>query len=269
MGIRVLPVRAEEVSVFNRILQILAVVCLVTTVGWATESPFIGQWKLDPEKTRMPDEMKVQSQGANKYSFNFGGAVETILVDGSDQPGCCGTQLSVKPEAANTWIVERKKDGKLLLRATWKLSKDQSTLTDFYREFGVDGGETNSMDYVYQRTGSNGSGFAADWQSIKETMNSPYSIEVKEFDGDGLSFITPDHQTTNVKLDGKDYPSGRRGVTFSMRQVDERKLEKTVKADGKVIETDEIGLSDDRKMLTISKHIPSHKETIVMVFERK
>ncbi len=242
-------------------------------MAWATESPFIGEWKLDPSKTRMPDEMKVQSQGANKYAFDFGGGAETIVVDGSDQPGCCGTKLSVKPEAVDTWIVERKKDGRLLLRATWKLSKDQSTLTDYYREFEADG-ETHSMDYVYQRTGNSGSGFAADWQSIKETMNSPYLIEVKAFDGDGLSFITPsEHQTENVKSDGKDYPNGGpnsgAGVTSSMRRVDERNLVMTDKADGKVIETDEIGLSADRKTLTMTKHIPGHDKPIVMVFERK
>jgi len=265
--------QTKEVSVFNRVLQILPAVCLATSMAWATESPFIGEWKLDPSKTRMPDEMKVQSQGANKYAFDFGGGTETILVDGSDQTGCCGTQLSVKPEAADTWIVERKKDGRLLLRATWKLSKDQNTLTDYYREFESNG-ETHSMDYGYQRTGSGGSGFAADWQSIKETMNSPYSIEVKAFDGDGLSFINPsDHQTTSAKFDGKDYPNqgpgAERGVTSSMRQVDERTLMMTNKADGKVIETDQIGLSADRKTLTITKHIPGHDKPIVMVFKRK
>ena len=107
---------------FNRILEILPAVCLATSMAWATESPSLGEWKLDPSKARMPDEMKVQSQGANKYAFDFGGGAEMIVVDGSDQPGCCGTKLSVKPEAADTWIVERKKDGRLLLRATWKLS---------------------------------------------------------------------------------------------------------------------------------------------------
>ena len=254
---------------FNRTLGILPLVCVATSMAWATESPFIGEWKLDASKTRMPDEMKVQSQGANKYAFDFGGGAETIVVDGSDQPGCCGTQLSVKPEAPDTWIVERKKDGKLLLRATWKLSKDQSTLTDYYREFEADG-ETHSMDYVYQRAGNSGSGFAADWQSIKETMNSPYLIVVAEFDGDGLSFSTPsEHQTENMKIDGKDYPNGGSGVTSSLSRVDERNLVKTVKANGKVIETDELGLSADRKTLTITKHIPGHDKPIVMVFERK
>lgn len=180
--------------VFNRTLEVLSLAFVATNMAWATESPFIGEWKLDSARTRMPDEMKVQIKGENKYAFDFGGGAETILVDGSDQPGCCGTQLSVKPEADDTWIVERKKDGKLLLRATWKLSKDQSTLSDYYREFEANG-ETHSMDYVYQRTGSGGSGFAADWQSIKETMNSPYVLEIRAFEGNGLSFITPsEHQ---------------------------------------------------------------------------
>ena len=105
-------------------------------VGWAAaENPFIGEWKLNPSKTRMPDEMKVESEGGNTYSFNFVGVAEMIVVDGTDQPGIAGTTLAVKAEAPDIWIVERKKDGKLLLRGTWKLSKDGSTLTDYYREF--------------------------------------------------------------------------------------------------------------------------------------
>jgi hypothetical protein len=99
-------------------------------------------------------------------------------------------------------------------------------------------------------------------------------IEVKAFDVDGLSFITPsEHQTENVKFDGTDYPNEMSntgpGVTSSVRRVDERNLVMTNKADGKVIETDQIGLSADRKTLTITKHIPGHDKPIVMVFDRK
>src|SRR3954447_4216525 len=107
----------------NRSLQTLVVVFLVTSTALAGANPFIGEWKLDPSKSRMPDEMKVQSQGGNKYAFDFGGATETIAVDGTDQPGYGGTSLSIKAEAPDTWIVERKKDGRSLLKATWKLSK--------------------------------------------------------------------------------------------------------------------------------------------------
>ena len=173
---------------FRRIIATPPAVCLMTGVAWAAGNPFIGEWKLDSAKSRLPDEMKVQSDGGNKYTFDFGGGPETIIADGSEQPGGYGgTLLSVKPQARDSWIVERRKQGRLLLRATWKLSEDGNTLTDYFRAFGA---SPLSMDYVYRRVGG-GSGFAADWQSIKETMNSPYFIRVRAFEGDGLSIITP------------------------------------------------------------------------------
>jgi hypothetical protein len=217
----------------------------------------------------MPDEMKVESKGGNTYSFDFGGgAGETIMADGTDQPGFSGTTLSVKVDAPDTWIVERKKDGRLLLRGTWKLSPDGSTLTDLYREFEPDG-STVSMDYVYQRTGG-GSGFAADWQSIKETMNSPYVLQVKAYQNDGLSFITPaEHETKNLKLDGKDYPNEGSGSSSSVRRVDEHTLEMTDKRGGKVIDTRQIKVSPDGKTLTMTVHAPGREKPNVMVFDRE
>jgi hypothetical protein len=252
----------------QRILKILPAVSLAAAMAMAAESPFIGSWKLDSSKSRTPDEMKVQNVGGNKYAFDFGGGAETIIVDGSDQPGSRGTLLSVKAEAPDTWIVERKKDGRLLLRATWKLSPDGSTLTDYYREFETDG-STLSLDYVYQRTGG-GSGFAADWQSIKETMNAVVLMQVTEFQGDGLSFVTPmAHETKNVKLDGKDYPDEGRNASSSIRRVDERTLLMTDKAGGKVTDTQDIQLSPDLKTLTITVHIVGRDKPNVMVFERQ
>jgi hypothetical protein len=260
--------------VLKRVLQLLAVAGMAVGMAWAAENPFIGEWKLDPSMTRMPDEMKIESKGGNTYSFNFAGTPETIVTDGADQPGIVGTTLSVKPDAPDTWIVERRKDGKLLLRGTWKLSKDGATLTDFYREFEP-GGSTFSMDYVYRRSGG-GSGFAADWKSIRETMNSPYVLQVKAYQGDGLSFIAAnpaEHQTKNVKFDGKDYPnegpSADPGSSSSIRRVDEHTLEMTDKAGGKVIDTREITLSPDGKTLTMTVHSPGRNQPDVLVFNRQ
>ncbi len=256
---------------FSRLFKFLPAVCVAVGMASAAQSPFVGEWKLDPSRSRMPDEMKVQSEGGNKYMFDFGGGAETIVVDGSDQPGLGGTLLSVKAEAPDTWIVERKKDNRLLLRATWRLSNDGSTLTDYYRGFESDG-STLSMDYIYQRTGG-GSGFAADWQSIRETMNSALVIQVKEFQGDGLSFISPSEQRArNLKFDGKDYPSegpnARPGASSSMRRVDERALVITDKASGTVTDTEDVALSADLKTLTITVHVVGRDKPTVLVFER-
>jgi len=250
------------------VLKPLIFAVIATGVASSADNSFIGKWKLNPSLSRMPDEMKVDSKGRNTYTFDFGGGVgENIVVDGTDQPGRGGTTLSVKPEASDTWIVARKKDGKLLLRATWKLSNDGSTLTDYYRQFESDG-STTSMDYVYQRQGG-GSGFAADWHSIKETMNSPFVLEVKAYGGDGLTFIDPLlHDTKNVKLDGKDYPVEGSRRSSSVRRVDEHTLEMTEKDGGNVILTREIELSPDGK-LTMTVTPPGQSKPNVMVFERE
>src|SRR5690242_17750330 len=70
-------------------------------------SPFIGEWKLDPSRSRLPDEMKVQRKIGNTYVFDFGGGPETISVDGTDQPGLDATLLSVKAKGPRTWMVQR------------------------------------------------------------------------------------------------------------------------------------------------------------------
>jgi hypothetical protein len=257
------------VSMFKRIVKILPAVCLATGMARAAESPFIGEWKLDPSKSRLPDEMRVESEGGNKYAFDFGAGNERIVVDGTDQQGNGGTLLSVNAEESDKWIVERKKDGRLLIKATWKLSKDGRTLTDYFRGFESDG-STLSMDYIYQRIGG-GSGFAADWQSIKETMNSPYWIQVKEYQGDGLTLVTPS-QTKSVKFDGKDYPNegpnAQRGASASIRRVDEHALVLTDKINGKVVDTEAIGVSPNLKTLTITVQIPGRDKPNVLVFER-
>ncbi|MGB6827245.1 MAG: hypothetical protein WBE41_04305, partial [Terracidiphilus sp.] len=70
----------------NRALKLLAFASMAVVTTWAAENPFIGEWKLNPSKSRMPDEMKVESKAGNTYSFNFGGTPETIVADGTDQP---------------------------------------------------------------------------------------------------------------------------------------------------------------------------------------
>jgi hypothetical protein len=274
----VFPKGTKEDSVLKRALQSVVVAGIAAGmavgVAWAAENPFIGEWKLDSSRSRTPDEMKVTSKGGNTYAFNFGsGTAENIVADGTDQPGLQGTTLSVKAEAPDTWIVVRKKDGQLLLRGTWKLSQDGSTLTDYYREFGPDGSTTMSLDYIYQRNGG-GSGFAADWKSIKETRNSPPLIlEVKAYQDDGLSFIIPSEQATiNAKLDGKDYPSqgpNARPDSSSSRRVDDHTLEMTDKRGGSVRDTREIRLSPDGKTLTMTINGPGQREPDVLVFDRE
>ena len=257
---------------FKRTFELLLVACLGTGALWAANDPFVGEWKLNPARSKLTDQMKVESVGANKYVFDFGGGSETIVVDGTDQPGNFGSTLSVTVEGPDTWKVIRKKDGRMLITATWKLSKDGNTLTDDFT--GIEpNGSTFNLNYVYKRTAGS-SGFAGTWESTSETVNSVFVLQVRPYEADGLSFIDPsEEETKNVKFDGKDYPNlGPNvvpGSASSVRRVNERTLEMTDKIDGKVMDAQQIELSSDLQTLTMTVHTVGRSEPTILVFERQ
>jgi len=258
----------------NRTFQLLLVACLFTNTLWAADNPFIGEWKLNPSKSKLTDQMKVESVGANKYAFDFGGdSPETIVIDGTDQPGISGTTLSVTAEGPDAWKVVRKREGRMLLTAAWKLSKDGNTLTDNYNEISPNG-SASTVDYVYQRKGG-GSGFAGTWVSTSEAVNFVYVLQIRPYEEDGLCIIDSSSQLTkNMKLDGKDYPNvGQNAAivaTSSGRRLDEHTLELTdKKSNGKVYDTQQIKLSSDLKTLTMTMHSVGRDEADILVFERQ
>jgi hypothetical protein len=248
-------------------------VCLANGAAWAQVSPFVGDWKLNPAKTVLTDVMEVTGVGGNKYGFDLGGGtVETIAVDGTDQPGNNGTTLSVTVEGPNTWKVVRKKDGRVMITATWTLSEDGTTMTDDFTGMGANGAAVN-LKYLYKRKAA-GSGFAATWVSTSEQVTSVFVIQIRPYEGDGLSLIdTAEAVTTNVKFDEKDYPivgaNVPAGVVSSARRVSERSVEMTNKSNGKVTNTQEIVVSDDGKTLTMTVHVVGRDEPQVLVFERQ
>jgi len=255
------------------VLLLVLVGCLFAAGLWAADDPFVGEWKLNPAKSRFPDEMKVESTGPNKYAFDFGaGSAETIVVDGTDQPGIFGTTLAVTVQGPDSWKVVRKKDGRMLLTANWELSKDGNTLKDDYTELGPNGSSSN-LKYVYQRTAGK-SGFAGTWESISEQVNFVFVRKVQPYEGDGLSFINPAEEVTkSLRFDGKDYPKHgpnvAKGSVSSGRRVNERTLEITDKINGKTTATEQIEISSDHKTLTMTVHAVGKSKPDILVFERE
>jgi len=120
----------------NRILKLLLFACFAMSAVWAAGDPFVGKWKVNPSKSKITDEMKVEIVGENKYAFTFvPGAVDTIVADGTDQPTPDGTTLSVTVEGPNNWKVVRKKDGRRIISAIWTLSADSKTLDDAFTQY--------------------------------------------------------------------------------------------------------------------------------------
>lgn len=240
----------------SRIFPSLLIAGLVSGTAWAANDPFAGQWKLNASRSTLTDEMKVTKVGQNRYSFDFGGGnPETVVVDGTDQPGFDGSTLSVAAEGLD-WKVIRKKGGRMLLAATWTLSKDGRSLTDHFTSFGQDG-EPSSVKYVYTRAAVGGSGFAGDWVSTSEVVNSVIRLRISPYGSHGLSF-TGAGGTTNVKFDGK-----------SARRLSANSLEMIQRYKGKIILFKQYNLSPDLKTLTITARTAGHTAPNIFVFERQ
>jgi hypothetical protein len=258
----------------SRTFQLLLVAFLVMGTSRAGNDPFVGKWKVNPSKSKPTDQMKVEVAGANRYTITFApGAADTVVADGSDQPGLQGTTFSIMVEGPNNWKVIRKKGGRTIISANWTLSGDDKTLTDAYTEYEDDGSILN-LHYVYERTAGI-SGFTGTWVSVSEGVNAMIELQIQPYEGDGLSFNSPAAEVTKkIKFDGNDYPNlgpnVAPGSASSGRRVNGRTLEITDKFQGKTTDIRQIELSTDLKTLTITVRVVGQsKPSEVLVFDRE
>ena len=261
----------------RRTIQLLCFACLIATTSRAADEPFIGKWKLNLSKSRLADQMTIAPVGANRYTLTFAGVgeTETLVADGTDQPGIQGSTISITVEAPGNWKIVRKSGGRTVLTAMWKLSDDGKTLTDTFTGNQPDG-STSRIDLAYKRAegSASSSGIPGTWETTEEKPESAYEIEIRPYEGDGLSFINPGGvPATNVKFDGKDYPpagaSPGAGTATSARRLGDRSIELTKKLKGRIVGTREITVSPDLKTLTMTMHILDQRLPNILIFDRE
>jgi hypothetical protein len=263
--------RPAENAMLKRLFRLLLFVTIAATALRAANGSFVGKWKLNPEKSTLHDQMKVTSAGTNRYSFDFGGGPEFIVVNGADQPGLDGTTLAVTVQAPHVWRVVRKKEGRIEISAIWTLSADGKSLRDDFTGYPSNG-SSFTIHYIYTPIGGS-SGFAATWDSTTEKAGRT-ELEVQPYEGNGLSFINQaQHSTRNMKFDGKDYPvkdpNAPAGAMSSARRVNAGTLVFTEKRHGKVADTQHIQLSPDGNTLTVTIQPANGQKPNVLVFERE
>lgn len=267
--------RAEielEDFMLRRTVQLLCFACFIAATSRAADEPLVGKWKLNLSKSKLADQMTIAPAGDNKYTLIFAGVgdTETLVADGTDQPGVSGSTISVTIEAPDRWKIVRKLGGRTVLTAIWKLSDDGKALTDTFISNQPDG-STSHIDLVYKRAEATagGSGIPGTWETTEEKAD-PFEIEIRPYESDGLSFLSPGGgPTTNVKFDGKDYPpSPAAGSTTSGRRVGDSSIELTKKLKGKIIETREITVSPDLNTLTMTRHLVDQRLPNVLIFDR-
>lgn len=248
---------------------LLAVQPAGASTFWTATDPFVGKWKLDVSRSTIVDDMRIEALGSNRYAFNFEGApIETIVADGTDQPGLTGTTLSVKAVDARSLTVVRKQGGRIIVSAAWTLSPDGRTLRDAFTSLQPDGSKTTT-DYLYRRM-SGTSGFAGAWESTTPPVSLKLELEIQPYDNKGLRFVGPGSDKS-IDFDGQDHavPGAADGTTLSGRRRGVRLMEYTEKSRGKVERARRFELSRDGRTLTETLRAPGQATPDRLVFERE
>lgn len=239
----------------------------VAQPGFAAKDPFVGKWNLDVARSTIVDDFEVKALGSNRYAFNFEGApTETVVADGTDQPGLAGTTLAVTAADAHHLSVVRKQDGHVIVSASWTLSPDGRTLRDDFTNVQPDGSQATTH-YLYRRL-AGASGFAGSWESTTPPADLKIELEIQPYGSNGLTFVSPGSDKA-VTFDGLDHPvSGERNLSLSGRRHGMRTLDYTEKMQGKVARARRFALSRDGRTLTETVNLGQTRPT-VFVFARE
>jgi hypothetical protein len=263
---------AREISMPRRTLSLSLTTCWIAIVCSGATDPFVGKWKLNASKSQLADQMAIQAAGKNSYTLTFSGSAETetVAADGRDQPGIYGSTVSITVEKAGTWKIVRKRNGQMVLSAIWNLSTDGKTLSDAFTSYSPDG-SASTVTTVYRRTSGN-AGIPGTWERTDVKLDAGYELEIRPFDGDGLSFISPGSPAPkNMKFDGKEYRNTiGAGVSAASagHRIDQLDLEVTDRVDGKILATRRMTLSRDLKTLTSVVHPAGQRLPNTLVFDR-
>jgi hypothetical protein len=261
-----------RVSVRSAVL-VLALVGVGATLLWASDPPYAGQWKLNPEKSdfgettvmyeKMPDgQMKMTADGQS-YTFK---------ADGKEYPTPWGTSSAWKAVDENTWKVTNKVDEKVVGTATLKLATDGKTLTVDTKNIDATG-EASDNTALYERL-SGGPGLAGEWKTKDVNIGSPGTMDISPSGSDGLTLTFVEEKgTCSAKFDGRDYaatgPIWPSGWTCAIAKSGPTGLELTWKKDGKLMYKDTLTPSADGKTLSDVGVAAGTTEKVTVVYDRQ
>jgi hypothetical protein len=256
---------------FRGLRTLLFVSALVTVSAYAADDPFVGTWKLEPNKIQFAGQViEIKDLGGNRYVEN-GSTPREYIAAGEDHPFPRGGTYSIDKESTDRWVFTYKHDGSVTGHNVWTLSNGGQQFKLELKRTMADGSLYTQVESL-SRVGS-GSGFAGKWQTQTVEVT-PLNFVIKPYGNNGLAFATPsskEHQ--EMRFDGKDYPDlgpdVRPGDTSCAKRIDQHTIQMTKKLNGKVTSTQEWVVSPDGMTFTITNYATGQTKPIVEVFAKQ
>ena len=235
--------------------------------------PLVGAWKLNRDKSDFTGQTEtIASLGNNKYRFTYGSAVSFVTTaDGTDQPSTPGSTVAITIQDPNTWKIVSKSNGGPPFESMLKLSPDSKTITSEGSAKRPDGSDYKSTAELKRVSGS--SGFAGTWQVTNTKSASEVLLRFDPTSNGGLEMSWPkDKVSVTLSMDGKDClvtgPTVPADSTTSAKRVGANGLHMVDKLKGKEMDTVDLKVSPDGKVLTMTEHDAGIKKTTVSVYDR-
>ncbi len=255
-----------------RPVVVLALVVLGATVLWASDPPYVGQWKLNPAKSDFGETtVTYEGMAGGQMKFTADGQSYTFKTDGKEYATPWGTSSAWKAVDANTWEVTSKANAKVVGTATLKLAADGKTLSVDARNIKASGEASNDVA-VYERL-SGGPGLAGKWKTKNLKIGSPGTMSISPGGSDGMTLTFVEEKAScAAKFDGKDYPATGpvwpSGWTCAIAKSGTTALDVTWKREGKVMYKDTLTPSADGKTLVDVGAAPGTTEKAKAVYDR-
>ncbi len=236
----------------------IALGCFFVVMGTASfavaESPFVGTWKLNMQKSHLTGStLKFSSAGNGMIRETVAEGTYTFKPDGKSYPALFGDTENWQALSGHSWKVAIHGNGGFTYTQTLNISDDGKSLTSTYEGTNPDGSAMNNTTVFTRVAGSKG--LMGTWKSTAIKRTSERTVEFAANGDNGITWNLPQIKATlKAKFDGKDYtpdgPTVPKGLTLAMTKSGPNSFHLVEKMNDKPIYLGTYTVSDGGKVLT-------------------
>jgi hypothetical protein len=240
----------------------------------AADSPFVGTWNLNTEKSKLAGETFSYTATATGFEYSNGSTTKfDFALDGKDYPVFAGRTVSWVKSGDNTWdSVYKDGHGTVLTKVHRVLSSDGKTMTVTSTDYHADG--TTSQETDVRARVSGGPGLAGTWKDVKVSaaadttiISAPSTGHIRyEFPKD-KQFVEGSVDGSPLRVQGQSVPEG---ATIAFKQRGPNELEWTYSVKGTVLQKGVDSVSSDGKSLSSVSWAPGKEsEKLVQAYDKQ